>query len=264
MTCFALILFPSCAYVCQWVTNGTPVEHNNNRFITRKQFDQRIERLQSAMETEALRLMGSTDIISDVYAMALAAWTENRYRDPDPTTGIPPDSAFARWIYTILHRAAISQKRAEKSRQRHEGISLNGDSISIVQARWEAFKLSLERNKVQDLELRHEAICRMKLADLDEEERICLSMRLHGKRGHEIAQKINASQATVTRRIQTAVEKLKRVPDSLVTTPDVDMYIWRIGCEVVIYTPPVRTGSALDRERMQLSDAEFQRYGKRE
>lgn len=104
----------------------------------------------------------------------------------------------------------------------------------------------------------NEAKARARLANLSEEETVCLRMRLEGVSGRHIAHAIGA-KSTVTRRVQSAIEKLKAVPAEMISAPEEASYLFDLGKEANLYSVPTPTGSALARERMKLSDAAFQK-----
>ncbi len=229
-----------------------------------RDFENRVTPLMSALTARARAMCGTEgdDVVSRCLLSALVAWRESRFTDYKADTPSAA-STFAKWIRRILeneiatfHRRAVTRRHVEANGLRADG---GGETHDPREARWQSFAAELERGKIADIEMRNEARARVRLADLSQEETICLKMRLEGIAGRHIARELCVSQATVTRRVQSAIEKLKAVPDALISAPEGDNYLFMIGSHHVVYHPPVSMGSRLDRAKHRLSEAKFQK-----
>ena len=148
-----------------------------------------------------------------------------------------------------------------------------GHGYQDAECRWAILSSEDDRVATADLELLHEARQRAAHADLTEEERFALLGRLNKRKLREMSAELEVRQRTaghadpkagtsasvLSRAISRAVDKLKAVPADKLKAPDIDRYAWRVANDVTIYRAPITTGSALSRERLKLSDSQFQR-----
>lgn len=255
-----------------FVDSRLPV--TSNVCISEKEFYARFEAVRNALVSHARRRVGQDDedVVSRVLLVAHNAWKAGRYTDPTENQG---PSAFTGWLFRILSDCCVDHLRRQARRDKHETSAdhseLYSSSLnSYSETRWAALASDDDRAALADVELRHEARQRAALADLDDWERLCLLGRIEGKKLREIQAELEArgvehgtSKSALSRHIKAAVEKCRRVPTELLSAPDADRYAWRVGTVATIYRAPLTTGSALSREKHQLSDAGFQRAGGR-
>lgn len=233
--------------------------------ITRDDFEARFAALRPSLTTFARTLLSRPDDVKDCVndTYCHAAYALESYDDGNADG----NGRFVNWVYRICRHAAI-----DRQRQLSRETSLNAlmereeesdeEETAATAARWATLYEQDNRAWLNDTELRHEAIMRLRFADLSREESICLGGRLHHKKLRQIARELAAltgdrevSQATVCRIIQGAVEKLRAVPMEAIGAPDVDRYQWRKGSQVTCYDAPTTVGSALAREKVQKWDS---------
>lgn len=249
----------------------------SNVSITEKEFFARFEAVRGALVSHARRRVGNDDdedVVGRVLLVAHNAWKCGRYTDPTEKQG---PSAFAGWLFRILSDCCVDHLRRQSRREKHEQLSSmqspletrGGFNNHDIEIRWAMLASEDDRAALADVELRHEARQRAALADLDEWERLCLDGRIRGKKLREIQAELEGqgvergtSKSALSRHISSAIAKCRRVPADLLSAPDMDRYAWRVGGTAVIYRAPLTTGSALCREKHQLSDAGFQRAGR--
>lgn len=165
----------------------------------------------------------AVDIVQDVFTHALL-----NLGLFDGASGV---DGLSRWLNTILMWRLGFYRRAK-----------DRDARVMEDARW---ALITERDDCPDVELRNEAILRLRLTNLTELQVICLAGRLRGVKAKVTARDLHITESTVNDHIRAAVKKLRACPVDVIEEADIDAFSWRARGKVSVYHAPTKTGSGL-------------------